>query len=394
MVDASVAAQARAGRMNPDTGIGTARWVDLTDFPERPVSRPDTHPPSFASCYRQSALRDFHPSGYAPNSSSTSRIEGMRFMTRPSAPITRLLAAVVALGFALVVRADDEPKKSSRSVEPVIEVKLTDDSIIKLTLLEGQIEFLTPHGKLTIPVNEIRKVDLGMRIPDDVAAAIQSAAADLGNSQFRKREEAMALLFKYREKSYPALKLAAKSPDAEISKRAEELMEKLQNLVPEGRLEMPDYDVIHTEKSKIAGKILTPTLRARSFTFGDVQLKLADALAMSTNGFNDKEELVAALPDPGSLTAYQQPQHIGKTFVFKVTGAATGTVWGTEMYTLDSPLAAAAVHMGVLKVGQTGNVRVTIFGPSVNFIGSTRNGITTSPYANYPGAYRIHGKQG
>jgi hypothetical protein len=48
--------------------------------------------------------------------------------------------------------------------------------------------------------------------------------------------------------------------------------------------------------------------------------------------------------------------------------------------------------MGVLKIGQTGNVKVTIFGPSVNFIGSTRNGLTSSPYANFPGAYRIHGK--
>ena len=28
----------------------------------------------------------------------------------------------------------------------------------------------------------------------------------------------------------------------------------------------------------------------------------------------------------------------------------------------------------------------------VNFIGSTRDGLTSSPYANYPGAYRIHGK--
>lgn len=315
-------------------------------------------------------------------------------MTRPSASVTRLLAAVVAFSFVVAVRADDEPKKPSRSIEPVIEVKLTDDSVIKLTLLEGQVEFLTPHGKLTIPVTEIRRVDLGMRIPDDVATAIQSAAADLGNAQFRKREEAMALLLKYREKSYPTLKLAAKSPDAEVAKRAEELIERLQNLVSEARLETPDYDVIHLEKSKIAGKILTPTLRARSFTFGDVQLKLADAIGMSTNGFNDKEELLAGLPDPGSLTAYQQPQHIGKTFVFKVTGAAQGSLWGTELYTLDSSLAAAAVHMGVLKVGQTGNVKVTIFGPSVNFIGSTRNGLTSSPYANYPGAYRIHGKSG
>ena len=309
-------------------------------------------------------------------------------MTRASAHATRLLAVVVALGLTPALSAQED-KKPPRTGESVMEVKLIDDSVIKLTLLEGQLEFLTPHGKLTIPVAEIRKVDLGMRIPDDVAAQIQAAIADLGSPQFKRREEAMALLLKHREKSYGSLKLAAKSSDAEVSKRAEELMEKLESLIPESKLTLPDYDVIHTELSKIAGKIMTPTLRARSFTFGDLQLKLADTLAMSVSGFGDKDELVNAIPDPGSLSNYQQPQHIGKIFVFRVTGAAAGSLWGTELYTLDSSLAAAAVHMGVLKVGQTGNVRIMILGPSVGFVGSTRNGLTSSNYANYPGAFRI-----
>jgi hypothetical protein len=310
-------------------------------------------------------------------------------MTRLTASALWLLATAIVIATAPIVRAEDEPKKPVRPAETTVEVKLVDDSIIKLTILDTQIEFLTPHGKLTIPVNEIRRVDLGMRIPDDVASLIQGAAADLGSPMFRKREEAMATLLRFKEKSFGALKLAAKSTDAEVAKRAEELIEKLQSMVAANRLEMPDHDVVHTDQSKIAGKIMTPTLRARSFTFGDVPLKLADALAMSTSGFKDKDEVVQGLADPGSLSAYGQPQHIGKTFTFTVTGAANGSLWGTEMYTLDSTLAAAAVHMGVLKIGQTGNVKVVIMGPSVGFIGSTRNGLTSSPYQNYPGAYRI-----
>jgi hypothetical protein len=312
-------------------------------------------------------------------------------MTRLSTHAARLLAAVVLVA-APAARADDEPKKPARPGEAPIEVKLTDDSVVKLTLLDSSVEFVTPHGKLTIPVSEIRKVELGLRIPDDVAAVIRAAAADLGSSQFRKREEAMVILLKYREKSYPALKEAAKSADAEAAKRAEELIEKLEAIVPKNRLELPDYDVIHTDLSKIAGKIVAPTLRARSFTFGDVPLKLSDVAAMSVNGFKDKDEVTSAIPDPGNLTSYQQPQHIGKTYVFRVTGRADGSLWGTGTYTLDSTLAMAAVHAGVLKPGQTGNVKVTIFGPMAGFVGSTQNGVTSSPYANYPGAYQIHTK--
>jgi len=313
-------------------------------------------------------------------------------MTRSCALAGRLLAAAVLLA-APAARADDDPKKVARPAENAIEVKLTDDSVVKLTLLDGSIEFVTPHGKLTIPVTEIRRVELGLRIPDDVAALIKAAAADLGSAQFKRREEAMGTLLKYREKSYPTLKEVARSSDAEVSKRAEELIEKLEAIVPRNRLDLPEHDVIHTDLSKIAGRIVAPTLRARSFTFGEVPLKLSDVAAMSVTGFRDRTEVVNALPDPGTLTNYQQPPHIGKEYVFKVTGTANGsTIWGTGTYTLDSALAVAAVHAGVLKVGQTGNVRVTILPAMAGFIGSTQNGITSSPYAQYPGAYQIHPK--
>lgn len=311
-------------------------------------------------------------------------------MTRLSAVAAWLLAAVAIFGQTSPIYAQEDPKKPTRPTELVVDVKLIDDSVVKLTLLEGQVEFMTPHGRLLIPITDIRKVDLGLRIPDDVAALIQSAAVDLGSAMFRKREEATALLLKYREKSYPTLKEAAKSSDAEVAKRAEELLEKLEATVAQARLNLPDYDVIHTDQSKIAGKITVPTLRARSFTFGDIALKLADVVALSTNGFKEKDELAQMLPDPGSMSGYQQPVHIGKTYTFRVTGAAGGSLWGTEMYTLDSTLAAAAVHMGILKVGQVGNVKVTILGPSIGFVGSTQNGLTSTAYANYPGAFRVH----
>lgn len=301
--------------------------------------------------------------------------------------MTRLLTAI-ALAVLTVPLSAQEPAKKPPA-EVTIDALLGDDSVVKLTILDAAIEFQTPHGKLVIPANEIRKIDLGLRIPEEVLSAIKTAAADLGSAQFRKREDAMVTLLKHREKSYPTLKEAAASTDAEVAKRAEELIAKLQELVSEARLNLPEHDVIHTAQSKIAGKIVPQVLRAKSFAFGDVTLKLADVQAMSVDGFKPKEEVVDALPNPGSLTAYQQPQHIGKTFTFKVTGAVGGSIWGTEMYTLDSSLAAAAVHMGIVKVGQTGNVKVMILGPSQGFVGSTRNGVTTSPYDSYPGAYKI-----
>jgi hypothetical protein len=310
-------------------------------------------------------------------------------MRRQILPTALILTAVALLNPANA----EEPRKPT-SAESVIQVQLVDDSVIKLSLLDSQIAFQTTYGTLNISVSEIRKLELGLRISDETASQIRAVIADLGNPQQRKREEAAALLLKHREKAYPALKEATRSTDAEVAKRAEDLIEKLEELVPEGKLEVPEHDVIHTDKSKIAGKILSPAFKARSFAFGELTLKLSDVRAMSVSGFEVEKPAVAALPDPGSLTGYRNPQHVGKTFTFTVTGAVGGSVWGTGIYTLDSTLASAAVHMGVLKVGETGKVTVTILGPTRGFIGSTQNGVTTSNYDSYPGAYQIHPKGG
>jgi hypothetical protein len=67
-----------------------------------------------------------------------------------------------------------------------------------------------------------------------------------------------------------------------------------------------------------------------------------------------------------------------------VTGQVNGAVWGSEVYTLDSQFAVAAVHAGVVKAGETGTVRVEIVESPPNFAGSTKNGVTTQPWAAFP----------
>lgn len=93
------------------------------------------------------------------------------------------------------------------------------------------------------------------------------------------------------------------------------------------------------------------------------------------------------LPDPGALTAYQN--RIDKTFSFTVVGSANGSVWGTDVYSLDSRLSTAAVHAGFLKVGQRGTLRVKILPGQENYTGSTKNGVTSSSYVSYPASFRI-----
>lgn len=92
--------------------------------------------------------------------------------------------------------------------------------------------------------------------------------------------------------------------------------------------------------------------------------------------------------NPGNLSGYINK--IDHTFYFDVVGAAnSGSVWGTEVYTCDSSLAAAAVHAGVLKNGQRGMVKVTIIRSPNEFFGSVANGVRSSSWGTFPAGYTV-----
>jgi hypothetical protein len=97
--------------------------------------------------------------------------------------------------------------------------------------------------------------------------------------------------------------------------------------------------------------------------------------------------MVNALPDPGTLTGHRA--EVGKSFFFEVTGSDGGSIWGTDIYTDDSALASAAVHAGVLAVGQKGIVKVTILSGQDSYTSSTRNGLTSGSWGNWVGSYRV-----
>ncbi len=96
---------------------------------------------------------------------------------------------------------------------------------------------------------------------------------------------------------------------------------------------------------------------------------------------------LAAMIDPGNLTTYRE--NVGETFFFEVTGDAELMVWGTDIYTDDSNLAAAAVHAGVLEDGETGIVEVTILPGEDAYSGSEQNDVSSWDYGSWSGSYSV-----
>jgi hypothetical protein len=80
---------------------------------------------------------------------------------------------------------------------------------------------------------------------------------------------------------------------------------------------------------------------------------------------------------------------IGKIYRITITGTTGGAIWGTDIYTSDSHIPAAAVHSGFITNGQTKEVYIKVVQGLNEYIGSTRNGVSTSGYGGWGLSYQF-----
>jgi hypothetical protein len=314
--------------------------------------------------------------------------------TEPFRRVLPVLLSVVLV--ALPVRAAapqpaPTPPPGRSAEEGDVEVRCTDDSVLKLKLLDEKLELVTKHGVLRIAAADVRRIEFATRTPAAAAEKVALALSRLNHSDFKVREQATEELKGYRARAYPQVLKALKSEDPEVNRRADEIATFIRAKVPAALLEVREFDVVYTDDSKIAGHLTAEYLRVETLQFGEQRLKLHDAHVLRTGAARDAELQIAAQGAPQHLANYQN--QFGKEYAFTVTGALPGqhgNVWGTGPYTLDSHFPTAAVHAGLARPGETVTVKVRIIVAPAQFAGSTRHGVTTTEYGAFPaGAYEF-----
>ncbi len=108
-------------------------------------------------------------------------------------------------------------------------------------------------------------------------------------------------------------------------------------------------------------------------------------LFLSDTTFSQQQKLGAATTERTSAFRGQMGRRV--TFVCPAAVPLTAALWGTDVYTDDSPVCTAAVHAGALKPGAPGAVTVVVGGAVATFKGTTRNGVTSREYRGHPGSY-------
>lgn len=94
---------------------------------------------------------------------------------------------------------------------------------------------------------------------------------------------------------------------------------------------------------------------------------------------------IATLND---MTQYSESD-IGKIYKMTITGNTGGTIWGTNIYTNDSYIPKAAVHAGVVTVGQTKEVYIKIVEGLNDYPSTTQNGITSDVWGAWGLSYQF-----
>jgi beta-lactamase regulating signal transducer with metallopeptidase domain len=94
-------------------------------------------------------------------------------------------------------------------------------------------------------------------------------------------------------------------------------------------------------------------------------------------------------PIKGAIQALRgQP---ASNIVVEVEGAdlKSGHVWGTDIYSDDSSVAAAAVHAGLLRPGEKGLLRVILMPGQASYTGSERHSVKSESFGQWPGSFKL-----
>ena len=216
-----------------------------------------------------------------------------------------------------------------------------------------------------------KSLDLVEDLPRDARAVVARAGTEIDDLETA---------------THAAIDRIQKSTDAQVARLRKQLEKEVARL--QGQADQEVTALAAEGERQVQGRVAQVVAELEGLQQSYFQqAKLDETLAVRSQIKSLQENPSGAEPDPGNLSGLAS--QVGKTFHFAVTGAKTGHVWGTDVYTSDSLLACAAVHAGKVRPGEQRVVRVTIVPPPARYKGSKRNGVTSHSYGAWGGAYRI-----
>lgn len=270
-------------------------------------------------------------------------------------------------------------------------LKFSDGSLLKATILDKAIVVKTAYGNLSIPTNEVTRIEYASRISQSEMTAIENCLLDLYSEQASIVEAAEATLISHTWKSQIIIAKKIARNNIVLSGRVitdsgpiVQMLAKLKLHVSENDLRAFEMDIVHTSKMKVSGTIETPKISINTSQFGQLMATVSDLRTIEIFG-RDSVDITDSnvQADPGTLAMVQGEK--GTVLYIRVTGTTNGLIYGDEVYTADSPIAHAAVHSGLVRLGEQAVLKLTIQGVVPGFTAAAKNGTSSSAYGAYRG---------
>ncbi len=211
-----------------------------------------------------------------------------------------LAGAAFVAGFTFAQDTVTETPVKDKSQPHLAEVRFNDGSLVRMTILQDDLEVMTKYGKLVIPLCDIRRIDLGLHLPPGMDQQIDQSIRLLSSNAYKEREDATKGLIQAGHLAYPFLKKASMSSDLEVAHRVTGLMKRIADKNTPEMLKMKDDDVIHTAEFPVIGRIASPTIKAHSAHFGELALKLSDLRTVHLRSAGAECELTVDAAKHGS----------------------------------------------------------------------------------------------
>jgi hypothetical protein len=261
----------------------------------------------------------------------------------------RWTALVLALSVGIGHAADDEIKKVEPKEEPKkeapkepspapkVDKKTTEDLVmqfhdgtsIRLVPLDKNLEIVTKYGKLTVPTVDVRRIEFGLHVPEDMAKQVDDLMKDLESTDFQTREVAGKKLVTLGRYSYPKLVAASKGSNLETTRRIQELLKDMRKKFPAYQLKIRTEDQIFTKDFTIVGNLSSPSLKVKTEHFGEAIVKLSDLRsARTTTGTGELEVTVDASKYGSNANQWMETEFTVEADIrLKITASGTVDVY-------------------------------------------------------------------
>ncbi|HZZ77282.1 MAG TPA: LCCL domain-containing protein [Gemmataceae bacterium] len=267
---------------------------------------------------------------------------------------------------------DDTPPDPRIFARPKFTLRLRDGRAMEGTLTDYKMTFQTRLGPITVFAADLKKIEFAPVNSHDDTSRLGLAIHRLGSDSAEERANAEAELLELGPRAFSALVGVAHLGNDDLHQRARALAARIAKDAPAEFLSLRKKHRVTTTDAVFSAMLPADTFDFHLITSaGYESAPLADVHMLTQLPGTAVE---VPRPDPGWL-ARGYADWFGARLTFVVTGVSDAGVFGTRIYTLDSSLAAAAVHAGLVQVGETKVVRVEIIPSPARFAGSAQHGV-------------------